>query len=153
MYAIKYGENPGAIAGIEGKEAFRGVFGGYNDLPNSAREISREEAEAKLYHDPYMPVAVESRQIFKGPWVEKFGRSFDVRLYFWRDGSGIAVASIYRNSGKYEARFLAFESCDHDMRGMSPEECREAGIYHAGRCYRVSKCEKCGYVVSLDSSD
>ncbi len=42
--------------------------------------------------------------------------------------------------------------CIHKLVEQSLEWCKENDIYHAGMCYHVSKCSKCGKIVSYDSS-
>lgn len=41
----------------------------------------------------------------------------------------------------------------HGYVELSQEECRKLGIYHGGNCYHVSKCNHCGDVHAVDSSD
>jgi hypothetical protein len=44
--------------------------------------------------------------------------------------------------------------CVHDYaRQLSYAECRDRGVYHAGRCWHVYECSKCGKTLSQDSSD
>lgn len=45
-------------------------------------------------------------------------------------------------------------TCIHDYaKQLSFQECRERGIYHAGNCWHVYECSKCGSTISQDSSD
>lgn len=45
-------------------------------------------------------------------------------------------------------------TCIHDYaRKLTFAQCRERGIYHAGRCWHVYECTKCGATTSQDSSD
>jgi hypothetical protein len=44
--------------------------------------------------------------------------------------------------------------CVHDYaKQLSYKECQERGIYHAGSCWHVYECSKCGSTLSEDSSD
>jgi len=44
------------------------------------------------------------------------------------------------------------KECDHDWLELSQEEARKQNIYHAGMCYHVCVCTKCGKVWAYDSS-
>lgn len=41
----------------------------------------------------------------------------------------------------------------HAWREVGFEECRRLGIFHAGRCYHVSRCVRCGTWTGHDTSD
>lgn len=43
-------------------------------------------------------------------------------------------------------------TCVHEMKEMTKAWCTENNVYHAGMCYHVQKCEKCGKISSYDSS-
>jgi hypothetical protein len=45
-------------------------------------------------------------------------------------------------------------SCIHEFsRELGLAECRARGLYHAGRCWHVMQCVRCGATRSYDSSD
>jgi hypothetical protein len=45
-------------------------------------------------------------------------------------------------------------TCIHQFdRELERVECKERGLYHAGRCWHVYECGKCGKIISQDSSD
>lgn len=44
-------------------------------------------------------------------------------------------------------------TCIHDYNEISYDECRKLNVYHAGRCWHVYKCSKCGETRGYDSSD
>lgn len=137
-------------------------YGRYNDPPPNLKEITREEFDARVIHGSYVPEFIEHKQIRPTPEFQKqfkLGDSFvKMTLYIYHDGTGVASTSRYErndrtNQYEYSARFFKFAKCEHVMRELSQAQCREQGLYHAGRCYHVSKCEKCGYVSAVDSSD
>jgi hypothetical protein len=44
--------------------------------------------------------------------------------------------------------------CIHQYdRELRVQECRDKGIYHAGMCWHVYECSKCGAILTQDSSD
>ena len=120
-------------------------FGGFNDVPPNWHEVSEAEfAKSMAFH--YEPIATEFRQ-FIPPGDKTYA---SVTLYFMHDGTGWAMVNDYWGG---KIRFFLFFACDHTMRELSKAECATEGLYHAGRCFHVSKCTKCGYVSSVDSSD
>lgn len=135
-----------SIASIEG-------YGGFNDMPPNAKEISREEFDKVLLHGSYLFERIDYRQVS----LDKGRALYPCNLFIYHDGTGVMHMSIYGpgKAGKYghTSRYFKFAKCEHDMRGLSQAECREKGIYHGGRCYHVSQCTKCGYVNAYDSSD
>lgn len=66
---------------------------------------------------------------------------------------------VVRDPAKLDAALTrairkANRQCQHKYgEEVSVAECREKGIYHAGRCWHVYKCEKCGEYRGFDSSD
>ena len=64
--------------------------------------------------------------------------------------SGFVLTNEYH--GK-KIRVFKFHKCIHEYVSLDMEDCKKLNIYHAGRCYHVSKCNKCGCVNSEDSSD
>jgi hypothetical protein len=44
-------------------------------------------------------------------------------------------------------------NCIHDYNEIDYEKCLLLGVYHAGRCWHVYECSKCGKTRGYDSSD
>jgi len=123
-------------------------FGDFNDAPEGWRELT-EEQFAKSHFWISNPTHYEFRQICRWsdgtPWD---GPMVSVNLFHMRDKTGYGMSSSHW-AGKI--RYFQF-GCDHDYKGLSQAECRKRDIYHAGHCYHVSECKKCGNVNSVDSS-
>jgi hypothetical protein len=135
-------------------------FGRYNDPPPNLKEITREEYDAVVIHGCYAARLKDFRQVRPEGAFKKLGfkSMTKMHLHVYEDKTGVAVTSVYdlnkaTNKYEYTARYFSFAVCEHTMHGLSQQECREAGIYHGGRCYHVSRCTKCGYVSAVDSSD
>lgn len=124
------------------------VYGGYNDFPPNWREVTEAEIATRSQLRCYSPVLVEFRQM--GKLVPGGPPMLDAKLHYFHDGTGAAMHFDYH--GK-RVRWFMFERCAHTFRELSMAECREKGLYHAGRCWHVSECTKCNYIYSVDSSD
>jgi hypothetical protein len=136
--------------------------GEVNDKPPGWREITAKEL-AKGYYATYDPLRVEHRSILL-PHVRRDGSPCTmysgVTLYWFWDGSGVAIECVHwgvemdkPEDERTYMRYYAFELCDHDYRELSVSEARKKGHYHAGMCWHVHVCKKCGQVMSYDSSD
>lgn len=121
----------------------------YNDFPKGWRSISQKEfVQGHFFR--YNPALIESRQMYdrsKENW--QFQKYCGATLYWFHDNTGVAMETDH---WKGEINYYAF-GCDHDYQSLSQEACRARKIYHAGRCYHVSECSKCGNILSVDSSD
>jgi hypothetical protein len=129
-------------------------WGGYNDpLPNM-KELSEHDFARSCFFT-YCHVGLETRQPV---WDRKPNQEFSTKNLFSLIGfytnspyvSGYVMSADY-TSGK--VRYFSFTRCNHSYTELSYDECKERGIYHAGRCYHVSACSKCGFVNAVDSSD
>ena len=135
--------------------------GGYNDAPPGWREITPKELARSHYADRD-PDSIEFRQ-FILPEDKDADRVTiqNVRLLRYYDGTGISIVTSFWGGQKYgndgwekeqHVRFFAF-GCAHERKELSYDECKERGIYHAGRCWHVWECQKCGHTEGHDSSD
>jgi hypothetical protein len=135
----------------EDRAKHEATYGGFNAAPPGWLEISEAEvATGSHLIRCYMPRHIEYRQITGQTHPD--GRPapvLQVTLYFAHDGTGVAMSFDYH--GK-RVRWFAF-GCEHAWRTVGYDECRTRGIYHAGRCWNVSECTKCGHVNAVDSSD
>jgi hypothetical protein len=121
----------------------------FNVAPEGWREISVEEF-ARSHFFIYSFDKYEYRQIRRladGSEIE--GPMLAVGLFHMHDNTGYGI----RNDWWEEKVFYYKFGCEHEYKGLSQEECRKRGIAHFGRCYHVSECGVCGYVLSVDSSD
>ena len=129
-------------------------WGGYNDpLPNMVELTLEEFAKSDFFM--YCLTGYETRQpIWDRLKNVKFDTSslYGLNVFFINSPhvSGYAMSSDYLNG---KVRYFKFSQCEHNYVGLSYDECKQRGIYHAGRCYHVSVCSKCGYVNAVDSSD
>lgn len=137
-------------------EIHDGKVNPFNNIAPNWKEISGKEFETKLY-GCYMPKYIDYRQILLESPIDRKKYLTPTYLYVWEDGTGVAIARHYgynkKGDAEYASKYYSFCLCEHDYKGLSIEECTKLGIYHAGRCYHVSKCEKCGHVYAVDSSD
>jgi hypothetical protein len=83
-----------------------------------------------------------------------------VYLYWYWDGTGVAVETDYwgvemdkPEEERTYVRYYAFELCQHKYKEMSHAWCKKNGVYHAGMCWHVERCSKCGHIKAYDSSD
>lgn len=117
-------------------------------LPPNFREISEKEfAQSKYF--TYSPKFVEFRQVNDPKAVSLFkwgepGRErshvFDVRLYYFYDGTGLGIVGDYWGG---RVRYFSFAVCEHLNR-------TERNI---GRCLNEYICNECGFKETIDSSD
>ena len=73
----------------------------------------------------------------------------DARLYFFHDGTGVAMMDDYW-AGKIH--YFAF-GCDHKYRQVYGEEATKLGLRPIGLCETAHYCDKCGDKMVVDSSD
>jgi hypothetical protein len=124
-------------------EGFTKKWGNYNDAPPGWTKITQKELIQKTHFENYMPDFIETRQIrTKETYLT-------VRLYFYSNNTGVGIHCDYWSGKITYYRF----GCSHNYRGLSMDECFARGLYHAGKCYHVSECSKCGDINSVDSSD
>ena len=131
--------------------------GTYNDFPPGWRRITEAEFVGSRYFG-YTPQFTEHRQMCRPPQHMTEGHMLGAVLYFFDDGTGVAVEA-HRPPHKYNekrpvpvVRYYAF-GCAHEYREMSMAECKTEEITHNGNCWHVFLCEKCGQVNAYDSSD
>ena len=137
----------------ERKEFFTkyGIIDHGNVAPPNFRRISQLQAVRETRWGSYSPKYTEHRQILRDEFGKKFDKMIPVQLiYFW-DGTGVGIQKQYWDK-ENPIQFWAF-GCTHDYRELRKKECSERGIYHAGICYHVCECNKCGHIWSYDSSD
>lgn len=135
----------------EQQEIHERAYGRDSDSPSpNFKEITEKEfAQSKFFS--YGADRTEYRQILPDrlPWKgEKYALS--VTLYYLYDGTGYGISSDYWQG---KVRYFRFAACEHEYKELSQQECRKRGLYHAGRCYHVSECVKCGRINAVDSSD
>jgi hypothetical protein len=127
-------------------------FGNFNRLPQPWREIDVNEYIHKSFS-----YCVQYED-FRQPLDAKGGFTGGLYIY-WYPTYGIGVRPpnkwklkdgkiVYTEPFKYY-----YFGCEHKYKELSQENCRKAGIYHAGRCYHVYQCSQCGNIESQDSSD
>jgi len=131
--------------------------GSFNVAPAGWREISQDKFAALFF--AYSPDHEEYRQIHRtidGQSCLIDNIFLTTRLYWYRDGTGLAMVNVYsKQTGyKHQIRYFAF-GCDHQYAERSAAELRERGIHiiMTGRCIHHYECEKCGHVHTVDSSD
>ena len=119
--------------------------GNYNAPPVGMKEISEKEfAQSSFF--VYSFVATEYRQVL----INK--KYMDIKI-FWMNiepdqADGFAVHNDYWGGKVTYYRV----GCEHKYKEMSQDDARKEGHQHFGMCYHVSKCTKCGKVISYDSS-
>lgn len=128
-------------------------YGRYNDLPANFREIT----EGEFAHSHFFSYDAEF-QTTRHPWssdpaqmaeIGKYNFKSTLKVWFYWDGTGLAMAQEYWDN---KIRYFAF-GCEHDYKELSAAEARKEGVQHYGKCWHVNKCQKCGHVHSVDSSD
>ena len=125
-------------------------FGGYNDLPPNWREIT-EAAFVTGHFFSHDPEKVEFRQLM-GTDIksEKGSPLVNARLYFFHDGTGVALMDDHW-AGK--PRYFAF-GCDHKYREVHGKELQKLGFKGVtGSCDHALYCDKCKHKMVVDSSD
>jgi hypothetical protein len=137
-------------------------MGGYNSAPKPFRK-STYKAFMETFRNQ-TPIAIESRQIMGEDCVKLGGKgeySHVSATVFWFDTFGFMMVFPTNEWGmdkngnikyKHSAKYYKI-GCQHESRELSQEECAKQGIYHAGQCWHVHRCEKCGMVTAYDSSD
>ena len=122
-------------------------YGRFNDIPPNFKAISEKEfAQSKFF--VYDFILTEHRQIkYKIKDKEQFQ---DLHMYYFHDGTGIGIIRDYWDGKIY---YFQFANCEHKMVEITMAEAKKLKVYHAGSCYHVYKCEKCGLIESHDSSD
>jgi hypothetical protein len=131
-----------ALIHQEKTESQKESLGGYNSLPPNWAEITEKEFSQSNFFS-YTPEFVEFRQ------APLDGTFTGIHLFHFFDGTGVALTRDY---WKGTVRYFKFAACEHSLVELSGEDCRAAGIHHAGNCYHVYRCTKCGFVQSMDSS-
>lgn len=124
-------------------------FGGYNDNPPGWRQITEKEfVQGHFFRSS--PAKVEFRQL-RDPGVksERGTALRDARLFFFHDGTGVAMMEDFW-AGKIH--YFAF-GCDHKYREVYGEEAANLGLRPTGRCDHALHCDKCGHGMVVDSSD
>jgi len=141
----------------EQEDAMHQEFGDFNDFPPFFREITEDEFARSIFFS-YTPEALESRQMCRPSGVFPDGRSVHATLYFYHDQTGVAIERVQGPFIKlgvhspWTVRYYAF-GCNHKYTEMSAKDARAAGHTHFGRCWHVWKCDVCGHVKAMDSSD
>lgn len=127
----------------------RETYGGYNDFPPNWRKLTEKEfAQSQFFS--YSPTLVEHRQMLPPGGLRPGGKpALTARLYFYSDGSGLAMSNDY---WKGKVQYFAFAACVHEYRRPTEAE-HEAGVVRPARCFHVSICDKCHHVHAVDSSD
>jgi hypothetical protein len=122
------------------------LYGGFNDFPPNWKEITEKEFAQGMFFS-YTPTLTEHRQM--GRMEVGSEPMLTATLYFFHDGSGVALASDFW-AGK--VRYFSFTCCVHEFRRPTEAE-HVRGVVRPGRCFHVSICDKCNYVSAVDSSD
>ena len=124
-------------------------FGSYNDTPPGWREITEKDfAQSQFFQ--YNPEKTEFRQIYKAEVKsEAGGPLLNARLYFFHDGTGVAMMNDYW-AGKL--RYFAF-GCKHEYRKVDGEEARKLGLHPSGPHDHAYCCDLCDHKMIVDSSD
>lgn len=129
----------------------------YNSAPVGFRQVTEKEFVQNSAYFTYSASKVQFRQMYvrsiedptTDPDSRKNGALIQGHLHFYHDGTSCMLERDYW-AGKI--RYWLF-GCDHKYQDINWNECQKRGIYHAGRCYSVSECEKCGHINAVDSSD
>ena len=117
-----------------------------NLFPDGWREIDVGEfAQSSFF--TYSPTHVEYRQMYDAyPFTSPMVAA---KLFHFSDGTGVALSNEWWDE---KVRYFKF-GCDHSYNELMPSECNKRGVSHFGMCYHVYECDKCGHVMSQDSSD
>lgn len=124
----------------------------YNDsnrLPPNFKEITEKEFASSQFFI-YSPRLWEYRQINVKEDYEKVTwplawsggsphRPFDLRMAFFHDGRGVAIAQ----DSQERVRYFSFALCEHLSKTRQ----------NIGNCLNRYTCDACGYVEEIDSSD
>jgi len=121
-------------------------YGRYNYLPPNFKEITEKEFVDSAFFT-YNPELYEFRQVIYKLGNKEYYRG--LKLYYFHDGTGIGIMRDFENG---KVHYFKFAKCEHEMVELGYQECQKEKIFHAGSCYHVYKCLKCGHVESRDSS-
>ena len=77
---------------------------------------------------------------------------WNLRLKAYRDGGNFQASCGQCNGWGWVEKDGPDATCVHEYRELSDLECRERNIHHFGMCWHVYTCEKCGHIISQDSS-
>lgn len=121
------------------------VTGDFNTAPDGFTQITEKEY-AQSHFFRYAPEAIEHRQLLNVPGETTM---LDVWMYYYHDGTGIALAEDFWAG---TVRYFRF-GCDHTYRELSPAAAKAKGVPHFGHCWHVNECSVCGHIESSDSSD
>jgi hypothetical protein len=119
-----------------------------NHAPRGWREITEKEFAQSLFFS-HTPDKIDHRQILYVNGKEVTGPMIAAFLYYFYDGTGIAVSSDFWNGKVHYYHF----GCSHKYTELGYDTCQKRGFYHAGNCWHVSECSKCGFIESHDTSD
>ena len=129
---------------------FREEWGGYNDPPPGLKEITSDRFGAELTREGLR--YIEFRQFRlngEGPYVQ-------AKLFHFYGGQGVVVTSSYERvtdtPGKlcdHRSKFWIF-GCDHKWGSVDFEKHFNRRPF---RCESAIRCQYCGRVRTIDSSD
>jgi hypothetical protein len=111
------------------------IVGGWNDLPPCFKRIS-QKAFAQSQFFTYSPVKTEFRQV-RG--LSEDGSLTNIWIYWF---SGYSYVVVWADFWSGKIFYGKGQLCEHDFK-----------ILESRMCYCRSKCQKCGYVEEIDSSD
>lgn len=133
---------------VDATDEHKKTYGSGNDAPPGWEEISVKELVQKTLFSSYNPEVIDYRQILR---VEgkPLPTMLPAKLLIYHDGTGVGIVCDYWGEKVTYYRF----GCRHEYHELSYDDCCSRGIYHAGRCYHVSECSKCGHINAADSSD
>lgn len=123
-------------------------WGGYNDTPPGWREITEADFVKSTFFT-HEPGKIEFRQLMKAGLTDEQGAPLIcARLYYFHDGTGVALMNDYW-AGKL--RYFAF-GCDHKWHKVYGDEAKKLGfgtLYSHDHAY---VCDECGETKVVDSS-
>jgi len=127
-------------------ESFHKEYGSDHTLPPNFEEITEAEfSQSKFF--VYTPNFCEYRQITKKEDYERFtwgeskrSYSFSLRLFYFYDGTGVAMAHDYWAK---KVRYFKFAKCHHKNKSQR----------NVGNCLNEYTCGDCGFKETIDSSD
>lgn len=149
MYELRYAEK-------EIQDRIKEMHGDGNQFPKGWREISMEEFATSRFFSHH-PKYIEHRQMCKDDDGKFMGQpAVCCTLYHNEDGTGFSIVQQWEQVKPYSKRithvkFFAF-GCKHDFKELGSKEARAKGITHHGMCWHVNECQKCGTIMSYDSS-
>jgi len=113
-------------------------MGSYNHAPTGFREVSSEEFAQKQFDG--FPILHEQRQLLQTSDGAKMERMIQADLTFYSGDCGYAMERDY---WKKTVRYYLFEKCRHKW----------VHTRNLGRCYNEYRCDSCGAIDAVDSSD